>query len=126
MATPFWKRFSSLCDAKNITPNRVMLDTGLNNGNPSFWKNGRIPSMKILTTLAEYFGVTVDYLLGGGGEEKAAPAGAEEEKPRNETAQGTNKEDGLLNFALFGAFEPTLSKEKLDEIRRYAEYVKNR
>ena len=54
MATPFWNRFSGLCEAKGVTANRVMLDTKLNNGNPSFWKNGRIPSMKILSVLSEY------------------------------------------------------------------------
>ena len=34
--------------------------------------------------------------------------------------------DDLLSFALFGKNEPTLPKEKLDEIRRYAEYIKNK
>ena len=124
MATPFWKRFTGLCEEKNITPNRVMLDTGLNNGNPSFWKNGRIPSNKILVALAEYFGVTVDYLLGGG-EEK--PIGEEKsEVDTNKAPDNGMSGDELLAFALYGMEYKSIPKEKLAEIRRYAEFIKDK
>ena len=62
--TVFWQRFRFLCDERNITPNKVMLENGLNTGNPTGWKSGKIPSTKVLKTLADYFGVTVDYLIG--------------------------------------------------------------
>ena len=118
MATPFWNRFSELCDAKNITPNRAMLDTGLNTGNPSFWKNGRIPSSKILNTLAEYFNVSVDYLLGG--EEKR------QEVETNKSPDNGMSGDELLAFALYGMEYKSIPKEKIAEIRRYAEFIKDK
>ena len=63
MKTQFWERFTELCDQNDTTPNAVMLETGLNTGNPTAWKNGRTPGTKIAKILADYFGVSVDYLL---------------------------------------------------------------
>lgn len=123
MATPFWNRFTGLCEEKNITPNRVMLDTGLNTGNPSFWKNGRIPSNKILVALSDYFGVSIDYLLGGTKENQTA------EEPNTKTNNAPDNGmsgDELLAFALYGTEYKSISKEKLAEIRRYAEFIKDK
>lgn len=40
-------------------------DLGVSKGTISLWENGlREPSMSSLITLANYFGVTVDYLVG--------------------------------------------------------------
>ena len=63
MATAFWERFTALCDQNRTTPNAVMLKTGLNTGNPPAWRKGRLPGTKAAKTIAEYFGVSVDYLL---------------------------------------------------------------
>jgi len=37
---------------------------GLNKSNATFWKRGSIPKGDTLQKLADYFGVSVDYLLG--------------------------------------------------------------
>lgn len=64
MSTPFWERLTALCAEKDTTPNAVMLKTGLNTGNPTAWRKGRLPGTKAAKSIADYFGVSVDYLLG--------------------------------------------------------------
>lgn len=114
MATVFWKRFSRLCEKKNVTPHRVMTDTKLNTANPTLWaKTDRIPSMRSLNALAEYFEVSVGYLIG-----------TEYDPPVPDDAAALS--DDLLTFALFGRDAPVLSREKLNEIREYARFVKDR
>ena len=72
-------------DSKGITPYRVAKDTGITQATLSRWKTGVTePSLDTLQTLADYFDVSVDFLLSGeqkenpgtqpGGKEKLPPA----------------------------------------------------
>lgn len=125
MDTSFWRQFKSLCDERKTTPNKVILDIGLSTGNPTGWKSGKIPSTKVLKTLADYFGVTVDYLIGNSNDRNLSKE-AETKTHARTLGNAVIDADDLLTFALFGKDEPTLPREKLDEIRRYAEYIKNK
>ena len=78
MSTPFWGRLTALCAENDTTPNAVMLKTGLNTGNPTAWRKGRMPGIKAAKAIADYFGVTVDYLLGAEETEKSSEAEASE------------------------------------------------
>ncbi len=78
METVFWRQFTALCEQSNISPNAVMLKTGLNTGNPPAWKKGRVPGTKAAQTIADYFGVSVDFLLSGEQKEKSSEAEASE------------------------------------------------
>lgn len=76
MSTPFLDRFTSLCAENDTTPNAVMLKTGLNTGNPTVWRKGRMPGTKEAKAIADYFGVTVDYLIVAEETEKSPEAEA--------------------------------------------------
>lgn len=53
-----------LMKLNNITATKLSHEIGVSTGNISDWKHGRcIPSSKTLTSLANYFGVSTDYLL---------------------------------------------------------------
>lgn len=55
----------TLCKEKGITISRMLSDLGLSHGIFSNWKTrGTIPNGDILKKIANYFGVSVDYLLG--------------------------------------------------------------
>ena len=57
--------FSNLLQDRNISSYKLTKDTGLSNGMISDWRSGKnIPSADNLVKLADYFGVSVDYLLG--------------------------------------------------------------
>ena len=71
----FWETFLSLCRQKNEAPNVVTKKLGLSSGSATFWKNGKVPHHSTLLKIADYFGVSVDYLLG---KEKSPSAKAEE------------------------------------------------
>lgn len=60
----FWEIFSKLCSQRGKSPNAVAKELKISSGSVTNWKNGTIPNNSALLKLANYFNVTVDYLLG--------------------------------------------------------------
>lgn len=62
----FYAVFSKLCAEKGVAKSRVLIDLNISKSNGTAWKNGRNkPSNEMLKKLADYFGVTTEYLLTG-------------------------------------------------------------
>ena len=62
----FYDRFVELCKKKNISPSKAAGEIGFNKSSISNWKkNGYTPRKEIAVKIAEYFGVSVDYLMTG-------------------------------------------------------------
>lgn len=59
----FFDRFTALCNAKGISKSKAVESIGLNRTATVKWKNGAVPSGATLSKLAEFFGVSTDYLL---------------------------------------------------------------
>ena len=66
----FWENFLKLCNAKGVTPNGVAKKIGIASCSVTSWKNGGVPRDSTLLKIAEFFGVSVDYLLGVEDEKK--------------------------------------------------------
>lgn len=61
----FYDVFLSLCQEKGIKPSAAAEACGINRSNVSLWKSkGYTPRGDALNSIAEYFGVSADYLLG--------------------------------------------------------------
>lgn len=61
----FTERFSELLQKKKVTWTQVANDLSLGINTKRYWeKNDTIPDGDTLVKLAQYFGVSVDYLLG--------------------------------------------------------------
>ena len=60
----FFNRFRQLCEERNISVYRACTDIGLNRSAVAKWKSGGKPNGTTAAKLAEFFGVTTDYLLG--------------------------------------------------------------
>ena len=61
----FYYKFKQMCDSKGVSCNKAALDIGLSNATPTKWKKtGATPSGETLSKIADYFGVSVGYLLG--------------------------------------------------------------
>lgn len=60
----FFTRFQHLCRRNGTTVNAVGREIGASSGSITAWKNGTDPRSSTLAKIAEYFGVTTDYLLG--------------------------------------------------------------
>lgn len=60
----FWENFVKLCASRNTKPNPVAAKLGISSGSVTKWKNGAKPNDTTLQKIADYFGVSVDFLLG--------------------------------------------------------------
>lgn len=73
----FYAIFEQLCNERGITPTQVARDNGLTQQTVSHWKTrGSTPKAETVQKLADYFNVSVDYLLGT--EKEKAPITADE------------------------------------------------
>lgn len=66
----FYDTLLHLCELNGKKITNVIAELDLSAGNPSKWKSGNVPKADTLTKLADYFHVSVDYLLG-----RQAPTG---------------------------------------------------
>lgn len=101
----FWENFIKLCSEKGKTPTSVVLDLGYSKGTVTHWKNGHVPQVLALHKIANYFGVTVEYLLGNQ---------AEEQKEKTPTEEA-------LKVALFGGAD--VPDELWDKVTEYAKFL---
>lgn len=60
----FYERLKELCKQKGTTVTTVVKELGMSTENISKWKNGNKPKADSVSALAEYLGVSTDYLLG--------------------------------------------------------------
>lgn len=67
----FWNNFLAQCAKKGKSPAVVAEELGFSNSATTCWKNGSLPRMSSRKKLADYFGITVDELMGT----KKEPAG---------------------------------------------------
>ena len=99
-----------LLKEKGVTVAKMLEECKIGKNQYTYWKkNGNVPSGAILQKLADYFGVSVDYLLGKTEEKEKSPSVSDED----------------LKFALFGG-DKDIPDEVLDEVKRFAVYAKER
>lgn len=66
----FFKVFEELCAQKGVTPTRVSTEIGISKGSVSYWKKrykegvDAKPDLNTAQKIADYFGISVDVLLG--------------------------------------------------------------
>lgn len=111
----FFDTFSTLCSQKGVSLNKACIEIGVSRTSVAKWKAGATPNGATLTKAADYFGVTTDYLLGGG----------EKEKTPTPEGERTGATDDDLKAAFWGG-EKDLSRDELDEmwedVKEYARY----
>ena len=107
----FFDKLKRLCDERGISTYKACTDIGLNRAAVAKWKNGSVPSGTTAAKLADYFGVTTDYLLGK--ENKKAP---------------TNSERDILDdvdVAFYGDFKE-LSDDEKETVRDMVRLMRQR
>lgn len=97
--------FEKLCEQNKVTPYRVCKETGITTATISNWKAGRyVPKQDKMKKIADYFGVTVDYLMTG--KESSAESEEFNARDRRDIAKDLdrimgeirNEEDGPLFY----------------------------
>lgn len=85
----FWENYLQLCNKVGKSANAVAAEIGFkSSGTVTGWKDGKIPYERNLKKIADYFGVTVDDLIGDDS--------AQKEKP---TAQGDGRRERLSKLS---------------------------
>lgn len=101
--------FAKLMAERGLTAYRVSQDTGISQATLSDWKRGRsVPKLPKLQVLADYFGVTVEQLMGD------CPSSTAIAPPSDEA----------IKLALFGDIE--VDDEVLNEVKAFARFVRQR
>lgn len=104
-----YKKIESLCHNKGVNITQMCRESGASRAPLTDLKMGRSKTLstETLTKIANYFGVSVDYLLGKE-ETKKAPAKQE-------------PDDEDIMFALFGEHSE-ITKEIYEDVKSYARF----
>ena len=123
--------FEQLLQKHGVTPYKVAKEAGVTQTALSNWKSGRsTPSSKTLQKVADYFGVTVDYLMTGRNELTARDERDIKKDLDNIMDKIRNGEDGPLYYGdseidsaslslLQNAFEYALRETKKENKVKY-------
>lgn len=106
----FFDIYKTLCDSRGISPKKAAIEIGLSNSVTVKWKAGATPSGSTLAKIADYFGVTTDYLLG-----------TETEKAPASDGERTVSDDDI-KFALWGTRE--IDDDVLDQVKAFAKFAR--
>ena len=77
----FWENFVNLCNSVGKSPNGIAKDINVSSGAITSWKKGKVPHHSTLLKIANYFNVSVDYLLTGKNEPPADADEADNDTP---------------------------------------------
>ena len=102
----FWEKLNHLCTEQNTTVTAVLKELKISTSKGTAWRNGSVPIGVILDKLADYFGVSTDYLLGRT-EERGFVS-----KHAASTIDGTEYDD--------------LPEEAIEEMENYRAYLREK
>ena len=112
--------FEQLLQKNNLTPYKVAKEAGVTQTALSNWKTGKsTPTTKTLQKIADYFGVTIDYLMNGEEKDAEPTLTKRDTKEITEMMNGVEellKQDGLMfdgNPASQEAIDSILSAMKI-------------
>lgn len=101
--TVFYDIFNELCKLKGVSDNKACIEIGLSRTAVAKWKSGGTPNGVSASKIANYFDVSVDYLLGN------------EKKP---TAEISNEQVKDEFVAFYGDVKKELTQGDLDDIKK--------
>lgn len=107
-----YETIAALCEQRGIKPGRMCNELGISRGAITDLKAGRKQSLsaETLSKIANYFEVTVDYLLGS--------------DEKNDLATKSKVTDDDIKFALFGGGPVT--DEQFEEVKQFVRFIKER
>lgn len=122
----FWNNFVELCNANGKSPNGVCSELGFSANTATKWKQGSVPRDTTLRKIADYFGVSVSYLIGA--VDDPNPMALVDPSKKDPPLLPLVEELGqqLEALAALGGLVDQLTEEQVEELRRYAEYLINK
>lgn len=101
----FMERVDELTKEKGLTGKQVMEQCGISKNSFVNWRNGRMPTKTTKKTLADFFGVSVEYLMGETDDrtQKNSPGQVTEAELDEELIQIWNSADDVEREAIVNA-----------------------
>ena len=97
----FYDLFCQLCEKKGVSVTRATVEMGLSRTIGSKWKRtGATPNGETLNRIAEYFGVTADYLLTGSEQKTQAAIDTVDDDLREYLDELRNRPEKRLLFSV--------------------------
>ena len=115
----FYDTFLYLCNQHGISPSAAVVDMGFQKSVATRWKNGTVPRDANLMKVADYFGVTTDYLLSG--ETKKSPDNMSEDEEMMEYLNELKNNPGMR--ILFSKAKGA-TKEDLEKVVKMIEIMR--
>mgnify|MGYP005752740525 CR=1 FL=1 len=103
----FVERVAALAKENGVTEKQVLLDCKLNKNLFGLWRQGRTPNTATKRVLADYFGVSVEYLMGKTDDrgQKNSPGQVTEAELDEELVRFWNNADDTERKALMDAVQ---------------------
>ena len=117
----FYEIFVNLCAQNGVSASFVVQQIGLNKSSATYWKNGSIPSTATLKKLADYFGVSTDYLLGNIPTDGTGKT--ETYQPWTQTDEKIFQLGGFRALAEFEFLSEADKAEALKDINKFVEFT---
>lgn len=119
----FWDNFVILCNKKGKSPNGACAELGFSKNTATKWKHGSVPYDTTLKKIADYFGVSVSYLLGAVDDPDpiALIDPSKKDPPLLPLVQELGQQ--LEALAALGGLVDQLTDEQVEELRKYAEFL---
>ena len=109
----FYENFKLLCAERGTTPTAVAKAMGISTSMTANWKKGGVPRSDTLQKVADYFGVSVSYLLGA------------VDDPDPVSLVDPSKKDPPMLTKLEEIMQD-MTAEELADLERYAEFILSR
>lgn len=131
----FWERFYNLCIDHGTKPNAVVKQLGFSSAVCTQWKQRKTtPKVEFLRKIADYFGVSVDYLSGNSPykmpETPSAEPNAAYKMPDSAVKLGLDNSKPLKTQSSkmpdFIKRVGDLSEDELDELNTFLDFIKTR
>lgn len=111
----FYEMVLNLCKQKGIAMTSLTSELKISKSNVTNWKNGSVPKSDKLSQIADYFGVSTDYLLG------------------KETNKDNDDDIDLADYRIAAHrkndpdfIEGDFTPEEEEEIKEFIRYVKSK
>ena len=96
--TRFFEQYKKICEARGISLNGAAKEIGLPSSSVTHWKDGAVPRMKTIQKIADYFGLTTDYLQGYTDIKEKPPVETGDIRKQAEEMIARMDQDQLLEF----------------------------
>ena len=123
----FMDRIDALCRERNISLRQMEREAGIGQGATTKWRQGAyLPANKSLRNIAEFFDVSIDYLVGDASNAASVTSSVlskrdERASDGTSTLQGTLRKQSVVRIPVLGRIAAGMPLEAVEDILDWEE-----